>query len=151
MIWILILIVILTVILSILLSKYSFQMSYTIPNQQTQQLDPFDVYLIQQGDNIHEAVQDIINFKLEDVRRTKVEDLSNILSLFRGRTPYQQRESLIEFLRLMPEYKTSDPEKLYQRLSTLQAHLKTTGDVTDLLVWAMYKHQKFLESKENAT
>ena len=135
------------------MSKYSFKMedNNTPLQQQPQTLQPYELLLFQQTDHIHEVINDIVNCKLEDIRRTKLEEMKPILSLFRGGTPYKQRENLIEFLRLMPEYKTTDPNKLYQRLTTLQAHLTTKGEITDLLIWAMYKQQKFLEKNENRT
>ena len=110
---------------------------------------PCDNFLVQNASYIHEIVQDMLNCKLETIRRANTQNIQNILSLFRGDSSFRQRDALIEFLRLMPEYRIDDPDRLYLRLKALKDHLTRTGGVTDLLIWAMYQHQHYQDNHKN--
>ena len=109
----------------------------------------YDDLLIKNSDDVHRALQDILSCKIDDIRRTKVQDMEQILKLFPGKTLTKQKEELIEFLNIMPEYRTTDQQVLYQRLKTLKDQLKRTGGVSNLCIWALYTQQRFLSRNES--
>ena len=114
-----------------------------------QSSSPYDTLLTQCGDNVHDVIQGILNCKLEAIRRTSVHDIEPILNLFLGSTLKKKREALIEFLKLMPEYRTTDEEVLYNRLKTLQEQIKrTTGD-TDLYYYALRRYGNTIVEENN--
>ena len=112
-------------------------MSNTLPSNSS----PFDNLLIQHGDHVHNIIQDMKNCKLEDIRKTNVHDIEPILNMFIGSTLRHKRDVLIEFLKIMPEYKTADQNVLYQRLKALQDHIKRTEGNSDLYYYALRKYR----------
>ena len=115
---------------------------------------PYEKLLIEERDYIHRLVQSIMNTKLEDIRKTKLADMAEILTMFKGSTPNKQKEALIEFLKIMPEYKTTDKDVLLLRLRTLKRELKREHEITDLLTWAKLRYQRSQlqrEASENET
>ena len=81
------------------------------------------------------------NCKLEAIRRTNTSDMEPILNLFMGSTLKRKRDTLIEFLNIMPEYKTTDQNVLYQRLKALKEHIKRTEGISDLYYYALRKYR----------
>lgn len=104
--------------------------------------------LIQREEEINYLIKDIMNMKIESIRKTKCSDIANILNLFSGTTPGKKKDELIEFLRLMPAYRTCDQEVLRSRLELLKGTIKQRDHISDLLVYAKLKHQKEEEQKE---
>ena len=107
----------------------------------TQVQDPYIQLLLQQDEHIHQVVQGILKCSMVDIRRTKVTEIPHILNMFTGPSLSKQKEALIEFLQLMPEYRTTETDDLYNRLLALKAELKRRGEITDLLIWAKLKYQ----------
>ena len=107
----------------------------------TQVQDPYIQLLLQQDEHIHQVVQGILKCSMVDIRRTKVTEIPHILNMFTGPSLSKQKEALVEFLQLMPEYKTTETDDLYNRLLALKAELKRRGEITDLLIWAKLKYQ----------
>ena len=110
---------------------------------------PFDKFLYQNRDLVHAIIQDMLNCKIESIRKTSVHDMEPILNLFRGSTLNKKRESLIEFLGIMPEYKTNDKDLLYERLKKLKAQIKQEG-YADLLYYALYKYRNTSANESDA-
>ena len=120
-------------------------MSNTLPSNSS----PYDNLLIQHGDYVHNIIQDMNKCKLEAIRKTSVHDIEPILNMFIGSTLRHKRDMLIEFLKLMPEYRTTDQEVLYNRLKTLQEQIKrTTGDV-DLYYYALRRYGNTIVEENN--
>ena len=111
-------------------------MSLTLPDNSSL----FDNLLIQYSDYIHSIIHDINSCKFEDIRKTSVHDIEPILNLFIGSTLKHKRDTLIEFLKIMPEYKTLDQNVLYQRLKALQDYIKQTEGTSDLYYYALRKY-----------
>ena len=111
----------------------------------------YEILLKKYPDYFHHVVQGIINCKIADIKRTKCEDMSEVLNYFIGTSPHKQKEKLIEFLTLMPEFRTVEQNALNERLKTLTEELKKAGDVMDPLVYAMYKTMKYNQTLENNT
>ena len=107
----------------------------------TETQDPYIQLLLQQDEHIHQVVQGILKCSMVDIRRTKVTEIPHILNMFTGPSLSKQKEALVEFLQLMPEYKTTETDDLYNRLLALKAELKRRGEITDLLIWAKLKYQ----------
>ena len=114
-----------------------------------QSSSPYDNLLMQYGDNVHDSIQDILNCKLEAIRKTSVHDIEPILNLFLGSTLKKKREALIDFLKLMPEYRTTDQEVLYNRLKTLQEQIKRTTDDVDLYYYALRRYNNTIANENN--
>ena len=112
---------------------------------------PYEKLLIEEDEYIHQIVQEITNCKTNDVKKTKCADISGILRYFSGSSPHKQKESLVEFLIIMPEYKTTNTDLLELRLRALKDELKRRGEITDLLIWAKLKYQKSRHQSENET
>ena len=110
-----------------------------MPPTETQ--DPYIQLLLQQDEHIHQVVHNILKCSMVDIRRTKVTEIPHILNMFTGPSLSKQKEALIEFLQLMPEYRTTESEDLYNRLLALKAELKRRGEITDLVIWARLKYQ----------
>ena len=104
--------------------------------------------LTEREDEINHLVKDIMDMKIESIRKTRCSDMAAILNLFSGTTPGKKKDELIEFLRLMPAYRTCDKEVLRNRLEYLKATIKQRDKISDLLVYAKLKHQKEEEQKE---
>ena len=104
--------------------------------------------LTEREDEINHLIKDIMDMKIESIRKTRCSDIAAILNLFSGTTPGKKKDELIEFLRLMPAYRTCDQEVLRNRLEYLKATIKQRDKISDLLVYAKLKHQKEEEQKE---
>ena len=111
---------------------------------------PYDTFLLEHEEHLHQIYQDIQACKVENIRRTSIHDIENILSLFRGATPTKKREALIDFLRVMPEYKTTDQDVLYRRLKALKDRIKVTHGTSDLYYYAMKKYYPIQSSESEA-
>ena len=111
-------------------------------------LPPYEKFLLENGDAVHQAFKDSINCKLELIRKAPKEDIGEILNLFLGSTPGEKKKELVEFLKLMPEYRTTDSDLLYQRLKILQDHLRRTEGNSDLYFYALRKYRKTNENNE---
>ena len=109
---------------------------------------PYDTFLLQYKDHIHAVIQDILNCSTEAIRRTNVHNIENVLSLFIGPSLHKKKEELVEFLRLLPEYKTTDQDLLYERLKALKDHLRRTEGDSDLYFYALRKYRKTNENNE---
>ena len=107
----------------------------------------YDSLLLQQKENMHAIIQDILNFRVESVKKTSVHDMEPLLNLFLGSSPHKKKEALVEFLRLMPEYRTTDQEVLYRRLKALKDNLRRTEGNSDLYFYALRKYGKTTESE----
>ena len=107
----------------------------------TQAQDPYTQLLIQADEHIHQVIQSLLKCSMVDIRRTKVTEIPHILNMFTGPSLSKQKEALIEFLQLMPEYRTTESEDLYNRLLALNSELKRRGEITDLVIWARLKYQ----------
>ena len=117
----------------------------TSKNQES--LPPYENLLIEDKDYVHQIIQDILNCRLDSVRRARAVDMEPILKLFLGSSPNKKREQLLEFLKLMPEYKTTDQEVLYRRLKALKDNLRRTEGNSDLYFYALRKYGKTSESE----
>ena len=111
-------------------------------------LTPYETVLLNNGDYIHQVIQDILNCKVEAIRKTSVRNMPGLLNLFIGSTPQAKKDQLLEFLRLLPEYKTTDQEVLYRRLCALQDHLRRTEGNSDLYFYAIRKYKNSNENNE---
>ena len=111
-------------------------------------LTPYETILLNNGDYIHQVIQDILNCKVEAIRKTSVRNMPGLLNLFIGSTPQAKKDQLLEFLRLLPEYKTTDQEVLYRRLRALQDHLRRTEGNSDLYFYAIRKYKNSNENNE---
>ena len=74
--------------------------------------------------------------------------MSQIINLFRGASPSKKKEEFIEFLRLMPEYKSADPAVLYRRLKALKEHIRKTEGNSDLYFYALRKYRSTTSENE---
>ena len=104
--------------------------------------EPYEKLLAQQEEYVHAVVKSIFDCKLDDVRHTRCEDIDRILNFFSGSTQKKKREALVEFLKICPEYRTTDQDVLYQRLKCLEAELRRKGEISELLIWAKLKYQR---------
>ena len=104
--------------------------------------EPYEKLLAQQEEYVHAVVKSIFDCKLDDVRHTRCEDIERILNFFSGSTQKKKREALVEFLKICPEYRTTDQDVLYQRLKALEAELRRKGEISELLIWAKLKYQR---------
>ena len=111
---------------------------------------PYDYILLQYGDHVLQVIQDILSCKVEAIRNTHVHDMEPLLNLFRGTTLSKKRDALMEFLSIMPEYKTTDQELLYERLKRLKEQIKHEGNQSDLLLWALWKYRRTAQSENEA-
>ena len=102
----------------------------------------YEKLLTQQDATIHAIIQDLLACKLDDIKKTKVVDMVEVLENFSGTTPNKKKEELLEFLRIMPEYKTTDKETMALRLKALKKELHRRGEIEDLLIWAKLKYSK---------
>lgn len=103
--------------------------------------NPYEKLLIENEEDIHAIVQDIVNTKTRDIKATKLVEMAGILKYFSGSTPHKQKEALLEFLNIMPEYKTTNMDLMEKRLTGLKNELKRRGEICDLLIWAKLKYQ----------
>ena len=106
-------------------------------------LTPYDNFLLQNEDHVHQVIQDILACRIEVVRRTSIHNIDNILNLFKGSSKQRKKEEFAEFLRLMPEYRSTDQDVLYRRLKALQDQIKVTQGTSDLYLYAARKNAAF--------
>ena len=111
-------------------------------------LTPYENLLLEHETHIHQVIEDIQKCKLELVRKTSTNDMSQIINLFRGSSPTKKKEELVEFLKLMPEYKSSDPDVLYRRLKALKEHIRVTEGNSDLYFYALRKYRSTTSENE---
>ena len=108
----------------------------------------YDILLLENEDIVHQAVQDILNCRMDAIRKSKAEDIEQILNLFIGSSPTKKKEQLMEFLKLMPEYRTADSDLLYQRLKALQEKISRTEGYSDLYFHAYRKYKNITGNEE---
>ena len=109
---------------------------------QSQHIDTYEDMLVKQDATIHNIIKDILSCKMDDIKKTRVQDMLDVLEQFSGTTLNKKKEELMEFLRIMPEYKTTDKEVMARRLTALKAELKRRGEIQDLLIWAKINYHK---------
>ena len=109
---------------------------------QSQAIDTYEDMLVKQDATIHNIIKDILSCKMDDIKKTRVQDMLDVLEQFSGTTLNKKKEELMEFLRIMPEYKTTDKEVMARRLTALKAELKRRGEIQDLLIWAKINYHK---------
>ena len=109
----------------------------------------YDILLLENEDIVHQAVQDILNCRMDAIRKSKAEDIEQILNLFIGSSPTKKKEQLMEFLKLMPEYRTADSDLLYQRLKALQEKIIRTEGYSDLYFHAYRKYRNITADENN--
>ena len=102
----------------------------------------YEKLLREADESVHRAIRDVLDCKMDDVKRTKVIELREVLNNFSGETLNRKKEELMEFLRIMPEYKTANPNLLTARLQALKEELKKRGKIEDLLIWAKLKYKR---------
>ena len=105
-------------------------------------VEVYEEMLVKHTEVINSIVKDILDFKLGDLKTTKVDTIDSMLKLFNGSTPNKKKENLIEFLRLMPSFRTSQPEILERRLRDLKDELRQREGIKDLLVYAQIVNAK---------
>ena len=105
-------------------------------------IETYEELLVKHTEVINSIIKDILTFKLGDLKTTKVDSIDSILVLFNGSTPNKKKENLIEFLRLMPSFRTTDPELLERRLRDLKNELRQRDGIKDLLVYAQLQNAK---------
>ena len=125
----------------------SLELPENLPENPT---SPYEMLLVKEDEYIHQIVQGIMNCKTNDVKRTKCAEIAAVLRYFSGSSPHKQKEALTEFLTIMPEYRTTNPELLEARFKALKDELKRRGEITDLLIWAKLKYQKPQSSENEA-
>ena len=86
-------------------------------------------------------IQDMTAFSAQTVRNASVKDIEELLKYFTAPTMSKKKEELIEFLRIMPGYKTSDKYLLQRRLGQLVYHQTRTGGIRDPLLYAKLQNQ----------
>ena len=86
-------------------------------------------------------IQDMTTFSAQTVRNANVKDIEELLKYFTAPTMSKKKEELIEFLRIMPGYKTSDKYLLQRRLGQLVYHQVRTGGIRDPLLYAKLQNQ----------
>ena len=106
------------------------------------QVQGYERWLLYNEVEINKAVKDILDMRVDAIRRTKVNEMTEILRLFSGTTQNKKREELIEFLKLMPAYRTCDKDLLLRRLQNLKELIKRRDNISDLLVYAKLKQQE---------
>ena len=113
-------------------------------------IETYEELLVKRTEVINSIIKDILAFKLGDLKTTKVDSIDRILVLFNGSTPNKKKENLIEFLRLMPSFRTTDPELLERRLKNLKYELTKRDTIKDLLIYAQLQNQKPDNEEENS-
>ena len=86
-------------------------------------------------------IQDMTTFSAQTVRNANVKDIEELLKYFTAPTMSKKKEELIEFLRIMPGYKTSDKYLLERRIGQLVYHQARTGGIRDPLLYAKLQNQ----------
>ena len=86
-------------------------------------------------------IQDMTTFSAQTVRNASIKDIEELLKYFTAPTMSKKKEELIEFLRIMPGYKTNDKYLLQRRLGQLVYHQVRTGGIRDPLLYAKLQNQ----------
>ena len=86
-------------------------------------------------------INDMTTFSAQTVRSANVKDIEDLLKYFTAPTMSKKKEELIEFLRIMPGYKTSDKYLLERRIGQLVYHQVRTGGIRDPLLYAKLQNQ----------
>ena len=87
-------------------------------------------------------IQDMTAFSAQTVRNANVKDIEELLKYFTAEPTWSKRkEALIEFLRLMPGYKTSNKYVLHRRLGQFIRRQVMTGGIRDPLLYAKLQNQ----------
>ena len=86
-------------------------------------------------------INDMTTFSAQTVRSANVKDIEDLLKYFSASTWSKKKEELIEFLRIMPGYKTSDKYLLERRIGQLVYHQVRTGGIRDPLLYAKLQNQ----------
>ena len=86
-------------------------------------------------------INDMTTFSAQTVRSANVKDIEDLLKYFSASTWSKKKEELIEFLRIMPGYKTSDKYLLERRIGQLVYHQIRTGGIRDPLLYAKLQNQ----------
>ena len=111
--------------------------SLQTPEQQLQEkLDLYEKMLAENTRYMHVVMKDILGCRIEDIKKTRCADMPEVLQYFSGSTPNQQKNALMEFLRLMPEYRTQNRHRMAKRLHDLKEILKQRNEINDLLIYA---------------
>ena len=105
-------------------------------------IETYEEMLVKRTEVINSIIKNILAFKLGDLKTTNVDSIDSILVLFNGSTPNKKKENLIEFLRLMPSFRTTHPEALERRLRDLKNELRQRDGIKDLLVYAQLQNAK---------
>ena len=105
------------------------------------QVQGYEKWLLNNEQEINKAVKDIMAMRLDAIRKTKVSEMTEILELFSGTTQNKKREELIEFLKLMPAYRTCDKDLLLERLQNLKTLIARRDKISDLLIYAKLKQE----------
>ena len=80
----------------------------------------FEELLMKNPEVVQNAFEDINNTKLEQVKATSVKDIEDILQHFNGTSLTRKKQTLVNFLKSFPIYKTSDVNLLRKRLKRLE-------------------------------
>ena len=86
-------------------------------------------------------IEDMRTFSAQTVRSASIKDIEDLLKLFTAPTMSKKKEELIEFLRLMPGYRTHDKYLLQERIAKLIWHQNRTGGIRDPLLYAKLQNQ----------
>ena len=86
-------------------------------------------------------IEDMRTFSAQTVRNASIKDIEDLLKLFTAPTMSKKKEELIEFLRLMPGYRTHDKYLLQERITKLIWHQNRTGGIRDPLLYAKLQNQ----------
>lgn len=89
----------------------------------------------------NEMIADMTAFSAQTVRNANVKDIEDLLKYFKAPTLTKKKEELIEFLRLMPGYKTSNKYVLHRRLGQFIRRQVMTGGIRDPLLYAKLQNQ----------
>ena len=121
-----------------------------IMNENSNILTPYENFLLEHEQHVHQVIDDMQKCKLELIRRTPVEEMEKILKLFKGSSLNKKKEELMEFLRLMPEYRSTDQDVLYRRLKALKERIKVTQGTSDLYFYALRTYRSISASESDA-
>ena len=119
-------------------------------NENSNILTPYENFLLEHEQHVHQVIDDMQKCKLELIRRTPVEEMEKILKLFKGSSLNKKKEELMEFLRLMPEYRSTDQDVLYRRLKALKERIKVTQGTSDLYFYALRTYRSISASESDA-
>ena len=113
------------------------------------QIQGYEQWLRSNEEEVNRVVKDIMGMKLEAIRKTKGNEICDLLQLFSGTTVNKKKEELVEFLKLMPAYRTCDKDLLLRRLQDLKELIRRRDHISDLLVYAKLKHAQSEAEQES--